>query len=202
MPFTKTALERLLTTERHRRQADQSSMTGFAVPALSERAVERNQEPLAVTDARGGLVSTKVSVERGVARCGFFECTTAEEGPLLGRFFSALWEMSVANGWGNRGTSLSEASNRMQLPIRSIVVPYGLVEKVSGLARDESDRLMGLQGYITKGEQQILVGDLPEGQVWVAAAPALCGFYTRVDDRLGIMLTRVDQTVFLIREGS
>lgn len=203
MPFPKkTALERLLVTERHRRRSDESAQAGFAVPAITERALDVALEPLAVTDARGGLVATKVSRARGVARYGFSECTAEEEGSLLPRFFDALWRMSEAHGWQNRCTSLAEASARMQLEPRSIVVPYSWIEKVSGMSREDADRLMSLNGYISKGEQQILVADFPEGQALVAASPPLLGFYTRIDDRLGVLMTNVDRTVFLVRGGS
>jgi hypothetical protein len=198
----KTALERLLVTERHRRRTDESAGVGFAVPAISERALDVALEPLAVTDARGRLVATRVSRARGVARYGFAECSSEDEGALLPQFFDALWAMSKANGWQNRCTSLADASARMQLEARSIVVPYGWVEKVSGMTREEADRLMSLNGYISKGDQQILVADFPEGQALLAASPALLGFYTRIDDRLGVLMTRVDQTVFLVRGDS
>lgn len=196
---TKTALERLLLTERHRRQANETGLAGFAQPMLSERALDVGLEPLVVSNARGNLVATRVSRLRGVARYGFFECPPEEEGMLLPRFFSELWALSASNGWGNRCTSLSEASAKMKLQARSIVVPYGLVERVSSLTRAEADRLMTGQGYISKGDQQILVADLPDGHAMLTAAPALLGFYTRVDIQLGILLTRADQSVFLVR---
>lgn len=196
---TKTALERLLLTERHRRQANESGLAGFALPMLSERALDAALEPLVVSNARGDLVPTSVSRARGVARYGFFECAPEDESELLPRFFSALWDLSAAKGWGNRCTSLSEASAKMKLEARSIVVPYGLVERVSSLTRAEADQLMTAQGYISKGDQQILVADLPEGHAMLTAAPALLGFYTRVDIQLGLMLTRVDESVFLVR---
>lgn len=200
MPFPKTtALERLLVTERHRRRSDESAGVGFAVPAIAERPADPDLEPLVVTDARGQLVPTKVSRTRGVARCGFFECTTEDEAALIPRFFDALWRLSETSGWENRCTSLADASARMLLEPRSIVVPYGWVEKVSGMSREDADGLMSAQGYISKGDQQILVGDLPDSVALLAAAPPLLGFYTRVDDRLGVMLTRVDRTIFLVR---
>jgi hypothetical protein len=90
----------------------------------------------------------------------------------------------------------------MQLPPRSIVVPYGLVEEVSAMTREEADRLMGLQGYISKGDQQILVADLAKGDALLAASPSVLGFYTRIDDSVGVLMTRVDQAVFLIRGAS
>ena len=203
MPFPKkTALERLLVTERHRRRTDESTQAGFAVPAISERPLDAALEPLAVTDARGRLVSTRVSRPRGVARYGFFECSVDEEDSLLPRVFESLWEMSIANQWRNRCTSLAEVSGKMQLEPRSIVVPYGWVEKVSGMTRAEADRLMALNGCISKGDQQILVADFPERQALVAAAPAVLGFYTRIDDRLGVLMTQVDRAVFLVRGES
>lgn len=199
LSLTKSALERLLTTERHRRQTNQSTCVGFADPVISERVLGTEVEPLVASDARGRLVATTVSRSRGVARYAFFECTTEEEGRLLPEFFSGLWDLSVAKGWPNRCSSLSEASTKMRLEPRSLVVPYGLVEGVSGLAREEADRLMAFQGYIAKGDQQVLVADLPEGHAVLAAAPSLLGFYTRIDDRLGVLLTRVDETIFLVR---
>lgn len=200
MPFPKkTALERLLVTERHRRRTDESSGAGFATPAFSERPAEATLEPLAVTNARGQLVSTTVSRARGVARYGFFECPTEAEGALVSRFHADLWRLSEASGWENRCTSLTEASARMPFEPRSIVVPYAWVEKVAGVPRDEADRLMGLNGFVSKGEQQVLVADLPEGHALVAASPALLGIYTRIDDRLGILMAQVDRTLFLVR---
>lgn len=174
-------------------------MAGFAQPMLSERVLDVSLEPLAVSNARGELVPTRVSRERGVARYGFFECLPEDEGALLPRFFSALWDMSAAAGWHNRCTSLSEASAKMKLQPRSIVVPYGLVERVSSLSRTEADQLMAAQGYISKGEQQILVADLPPGHAILATSPTLLGFYTRVDVQLGVLLTRVDQAVYLVK---
>jgi hypothetical protein len=203
MPFPKkTALERLLVTERHRRRCDEAAQAGFAVPAIVERAIDVALEPLAVTDARGRLVATKVSRSRGVARYGFSDCTTEEECALLPRFFDALWRMSEAHAWQNRCTSLAEVSAKMRHEPRSIVVSYGWIEQVSGMTREDADCVMGFNGYISKGEQQILVADFPEGQALVAASPPLLGIYTRIDERLGVLLTNVDQTVFLVRGAS
>jgi len=166
---------------------------------MSERPTEVNLEPLAATNARGQLVLTTVSRARGVARYGFFECPTEAENALPSRFHSDLWRLSEANGWGNRCTSLTEASARIPFEPRSIVVPYAWIEKVTGIPRDEAERLMSLNGFVSKGEQQILVADLPEGHALVAAAPALLGTYTRIDDRLGVLMTQVDRAIFLVR---
>lgn len=151
------------------------------------------------TNARGELVQTRISRASGMARYAFFDCPLEEEPGLLSPFFAALWSLSEKNGWANRCTSLSEVATRMALGPRSIVVPYGLVEAIGSLSRSECDQLMITQGYISKGEQQVLVGDLPAGCALVAAAPSVAGFYTRVDSRLGLLLTRVDQSIFLVR---
>ncbi len=86
---------------------------------------------------------------------------------------------------------------------RSVVVSYSLLEKVSGqeLSRDEANQLMTAQGYITQVDDvQVLAADLPPGRALVAAAPALAGFYTRSDNHVGIMLTRVDRAFCLVDE--
>lgn len=194
-----TALERLLVTERHRRRADESSGAGFAVPTIAERAVEGGVDPLVVSDARGRLVRTRVSKARGVARSGFFECSVAEEARLVGEFFEMLWEVSRAEGWGNRCSSLAEASKSMQLEPRSVVIPHSWLEKATGLCREEAEQLMAVQGYVAKDDQQILVADLADGDALLVAAPTLAGFYTRADTHLSVMLTRADQAFFLVR---
>ena len=196
---TKTALERLLQTERHRRQASQSTIAGFAAPVLAERALGFELEPLVVSNARGQLVPTKVSRARGVARVGLFECPLQGEGAFLLKAFNALWEISAASGWRNRCSSLAEASAKMQSEPKTIIVPYGLVQELSTLTRDEADALMRANGYVTKGAQQILVGELPAGSAIVAGAPEQVGYYTRIDERLGVMLTQADRTLMLVR---
>lgn len=188
-------------TERHRRRSNESTAVGFAVPTLLEVPSDAQSEPLVVTNAVGDLVLTRRSVARSCARYGFFECPSGEEHRLLPRFFSALWILSQNLDWNNRCTSLSEASVRMHLPFRSLVVPYSLVEQASGerLSREDADALMAAQGYIAdRNGQQILVADLEDGQALLAAAPALVGIYTRIDDWLGVMLQRVDRSVCLV----
>lgn len=190
-------------TERHRRRSNQSTAVGFALPALEEIPLEPGLEPLLVTNAVGDLLPTRVSATRGCARYGFFDCPVSAEPELVPRFFSQLWEASRKSGWKNRCTSLSEASVRMQLQPRSVVVPYSLLEQVCGAAmsRADADLLMSAQGYIADADgRQILVGDLQPGQAIVAATPALVGTYTRIDDRLGIILTQVDRALMLVDE--
>lgn len=194
-------LERLLVTERHRRRSNQSTLAGFAVPAMLDIPLEPSSEPLVATNAVGNLVLTRVSRTALRARYGFFECPAAAEQNLMPRIFSTLWGLSRNLGWENRCSSLSEATGKMRLPPRSVVVPYSLVEQASGeaLTRQDCDRLMTVQGHIAdKNGQQILVANLEDGQALLAATPALLGVYTRIDDWLGLLLKQVDQTLYLV----
>lgn len=89
----------------------------------------------------------------------------------------------------------------MRLQPRSLVVPYSLVEQASGepFSREDADALMAAQGYIAdKNGQQILVAGLQDGQALLAATPSLVGTYTRIDDWLGVMLERADESLYLV----
>lgn len=200
-----TVLERLLTTERIPRRADESTQAGFAVPALQERPLELEAEPLLVTNMRGSFVTTMVSRHRGVARFGLDECLPADEPRLLREMLRILTETSEQNSWDNRCRNLAEATGLMRsrgFEPRTVVVPYSLLEQIGeGLTRDEADSLMTVQGYVVLTEGvQVLVADLEPGKALMAASPALSGFYTRSDDRLGIMLTRVDRALCIIND--
>lgn len=199
-----TALERMLIPEREPRRAAETSQVGFAVPGLLERTLEVDQEPLLATDMRGSFVPTRVSRIRKIARCGLSECLPEDEAGLLAELWRVAWGLSVEQGWYNRCTNLAEAAGLMRAQgyePRSVVIPYSLVHEASGQAlnREEADNLMFAQGYIAEvNGVQILAADLPERKSLMVASPALAGFYTRVDDRLGVLLTRVNRTLFLI----
>jgi len=199
----RTALERVLVAERERRQADVSARAGFAVPGMLERVLDPDQEPLLVTNMRGGFVPTRVSRD-GVGRCGFSECLPEEESRLLAALWGTLWGISVEQGWSNRCGSISSACRWMKsqgFEARSVVVSYELIEIMNGQdsTRQEMDRLMAEQGYVTLLHGvQIVVADIPVEKSFVAAAPSFVGYYTRSDDRLGVMLTRVDRALCLV----
>lgn len=199
-----TALERILVTEREPRRTDETNFSGFAVPGLIERPLDVDQEPLLSTNMRRSFVPTVVSRVRKTARCGLSECLPEEESELLAELWRVAWALSLQNGWHNRCTSLPEAAARMRsqgIEPRSLVVPYSLVEQVSGqaLTREEANNLMVAQGFVTEAKGvQVLVADIPDGKAFMVASPVLAGFYTRVDDRLGVLLTRVPQTLMLI----
>lgn len=201
-----TVLERLLTTERIPRRADESTGAGFAVPAIQERPLDLEAEPLLVTNMRGSLVPTIVSPTRGVARFALDECMPEDEPRLLREVFDRLKRLSEDNGWKNRCFNLAEASGLMKtrgLEPRSVVVSYSLLEKLGEgeLTREEADNLMTVQGYVTLVDGvQILVADFEPGRALVVASPALAGFYSRSDDRVGLMLTRVDRAFYIVND--
>lgn len=201
-----TVLERLLTTERIPRRADESTRAGFAVPAIQERPVDTDAEPLLVTNMRGSLVPTVISPTRGVARFALDECLPEEEPRLLREVLLRLKAVSESNGWKNRCTNLAEASGLMRtrgLEPRSIVISYSLLEKAGAgeLTREEADNLMTVQGYIALvSGVQILVADFEPGEALVVASPSLAGFYSRSDDRVGLMLTRADRAFYIVND--
>lgn len=201
-----TVLERILTTERYRRQADISTGAGFAIPSMAERPLNVDQEPLVVTNMRGTFVPTRVSRVTGLARYGFSECLPEDEPVLLGELWRVLWALSVEQGWSNRCKNVAEAVGSMRghgMEPRSVVVPYSLLEAfgTQTLSKQEADDLMVAQGYITNTEGvQVLAADLPVGKALVTALPALTGYYTRVDDRVGVMLLQTNQTLYLVDE--
>ena len=192
---------RLLVPERLRRQADMTG-AGFARPAMAERPVEQYQTPLLVTNMSGQFVSVQVSQHTGKARYAFCECPPASEPVLLPRLWAKVAELGGQQGWGNRCTSIAEALDRMKaqgLVPRSMVVAYSLLGDVCQLDRQTADALMSAQGHVMEIEGlQILVSDLPQDKAFVAASPALLGYYTRTDDHLGLMFTQVDKTLILV----
>lgn len=189
----RTTLERLLTPERERRQADLSSQAGFAVPGLKERPLDFDQEPLLVTNMRAQFVPTRISRERKVARYGFSECLLEDEPALFRILLKTLWNLSEEKGWTNRCTTLAEATARMRsqgMAPTTAVISYDFIEEKT---REELDNLMAEQGYVAEFEGvKVLAADIPKGAGLLTASPSLAGFYTRIDDRLGVLLTRID----------
>ena len=150
---------------------------------------------------------TSISKVRQVARYGMTECFPEQEGTLLSALWGVLWLTSVEKGWSNRCKNIAEAVGCMRaqgIEPRSLVVSFELLEAASGqaLTKEEAETLMTAQGYITATDGvQVLMADFLVGQALVVASPSLAGFYTRADDRLGVMLTRANKAFFLV-DGS
>lgn len=183
-----TTLERILVPERERRRADESTGAGFAIPALGERPVEEDQMPIWVTNMRVDLVPVRLGSAK-TARYGFSEILPEQEPLLLQVILRQLLKAEQTQ------PSLRDACLWMQaqdLEPCHAVVPYDQLLDVcdSKLSRDEADQTMSQQGHIGKvvGGVKVIAADIQAPLV--VAHPQMAGYYTRSDDRLGIMLTR------------
>lgn len=196
-----TVLERLLIPERLPRRADESTGAGFAIPALQERPLSAEAEPLLASNMRQTFVPTLVSRKRGVARYAMCECSPADEWFLLHEMIRVIQETSKQQGWVNRCPTLAEAAVSMRqqgFEPRTVAVPYSFLEGL-GLDSAEADDLMRVQGYVTLVDKvQVLAGPLPSEKALVAAAPVLAGYYTRSDDYLGLLLTRANRAFYVV----
>jgi hypothetical protein len=66
---------------------------------------------------------------------------------------------------------------------------------------EEAQKLMLAQGFVTEVEEiKVLCSLLPEGQMILGTTPAMVGIYSRIDDHVGLMFRKVDQSVVLINE--
>jgi hypothetical protein len=184
-----TTLERLLVPERQGRRSDETAGAGFAVPALGERPAEPEWLPIWSTNMRGGIVPVKIG-KAGVARYGFTEVLPEEEDALLWALIDRLL------GEGHSCADVAEAIRWMQgLGVEpcNLVLPYDWVSKACGreVTREEADEIQSTQGFISEvhGGLKVIAANVPLGLL--VAHPNLAGFYTRSDDRLGLMLTRI-----------
>lgn len=194
-----TTLERLLTPERERRRTDETSKAGFAVPAMGERPLDLDAQPLLVTNMRGDFVPTRVS-QSGIARFGICECLPDDEGWVLANLFSAIEKLSGSRSGLAAGTSWMGFRG---MEPRHLVVPYDWVSIACGreVDRGEADRLMSEQGFLLERDGlAVIVAEAPANRALLVAAPSLAGYYTRVDDRLGVTITRADSTFCLLDE--
>lgn len=195
-----SALERLLTVEREPRRA---SSVGFSIPALSEREAKEDEAPFLVTSMRSAFLETRRNRE-GNVRFGFSEVPLRQEADFVAGLYRALCELSIQHGWPNRCRSLSEAAGLLQRlgsdPFHVVVGPDQIAEACEApLTVEEAEKLMMAQGYVAEvGEVKVLVAGLPRGAAMVTASPSLLGVYSRVDDRLGLLIKRADRAVVLV----
>lgn len=193
-----TVLRRLFQTERLRRQ---STTAGFAVPGLFERAVPEQDAPFVASNMRSGFVLTRRSIE-GNVRHGFSEVALDDEDGLLAELFRALWGLGSQHHWPNRCNSIEQARARLEalgLAPDALVIPPTLVEEAAGqpLSNEDIEKLMVGQGHIAQaGGARVMVADLPVGTAMLCSG--LLGFYTRVDNWLGLLVQRADRCVILV----
>jgi hypothetical protein len=197
-------LERLLVTERLRRRSTQSG--GFAVPGLQERPGDPKEGPFVATNMRGGILLTRPSRE-GCVRYGFSDVPLEQEDQFFLKLLDMLWLLSENQGWTNRCDSIPQAYNRMGqsgYSPRALVIPYPLLQEASGsmLSPSEAANMMKLHGYVAQSQgMDILVADIPAGHALLVTSPPLVGFYTRMDNHLGILLQRANQTLMMVRHA-
>ena len=179
----------LLATERIRPRSD--SGAGFAIPAMSERGVADGLDPILVTNARGGFVTTHKNRE-GMARFGFSPCTLEQEPALLSALLQQILHLSVERGWGNRFGSVGSAVDFMKasrFKPKSLVLPRGVISRFTDDEGAQHGKVEGLQ---------LMSTDLPDKcAILVTDAPAL-GVYVRVGDYVGLQLYNVDKTLAVI----
>jgi hypothetical protein len=144
--------------------------------------------PIWATNMRSDLVPVKIG-SAGTARYGFSEVLPEEEDALLW----LIIERILKNG--HTAPDFLQASRWMTdrgLAPCHLVTPYDLVSEACGreVSRDEADEVMSKQGYLAEvaGGLRVIAANVPMSLV--VAHPTMAGFYTRSDDRLGLMLTR------------
>jgi hypothetical protein len=190
-----SVLERMLVVERHRRKAPLGG-GDFSVPALEERPVEEFDEPLLVTNMRGDWVQTRRSGS-GYGRFGFTECEVGDEAHLV----SSLWATLTKVPWAIKCNDVATAVRRVDAA-KTLLVSYEMLKEFSSetLTTEEVAKIIFAQGYITKvGELGLLASEGLSGRTAiVTTVPALTGFYTRIDDHLGLMLLSADKTIAMV----
>jgi hypothetical protein len=198
-----SAFEGFLVPERLRRKAAREG--GFAIPAMQERPMGVVDTPLLVTNARRSFVQAVPSREH-VVRYGFSECPLEDESNLLGEFYRILWSTSETQGWVNRCKTIAQAKQILEsfglLP-RTLLVPFATLHKVCGqeISLDEARKLTVSQGCVAEVDGlKVLFSDLCEGQLILGTSPPLVGVYTRIDDHVGLVFRKIDQSVVLINE--
>jgi len=199
-----SAFESFLVPERSRRKAARDG--GFAIPAFLERVMAPSDQPFLATNARRGFVHPGLRLGDGMVRYGFSKCPLEEESDLLAVFFRSLWATSERSGWLNRCTNITAAKQILEdyglLP-RSLIVSFPKLREMcgQGMTIDEARKLTLAQGCVTEVDGiRVLFSELPEGQMILGTAPPMVGLYTRIDDHVGLLLRKVNQSVVLINE--
>lgn len=179
---------------------------GFSIPAMSERAATKDEGPFLVTNMRRTFLPTRRSSD-GNVRFGFSECLPEQDGALLAELYQVLSELSHRQGWTNRCRGLSEAAERLRMlgadPFHLVVGPDQLAEACGKtVSIEDAEKMMLAQGFVAEvSGVKVLAGPLPPGAAMLTASPSQLGIYTRVDDRLGLLIKRVDRAVVLVGDG-
>ncbi len=210
-----TTLENLLVTERYPQKVNprhRASIVApavedeYSIPGLMERDMGPEDTPFLVTNARGNFVETRLTKENR-CRYGFSKVPVGEDDNLLlPGLFSALWQASDKNGWGNRCANIPEAFGRMAqagLEAKSLVLPYSMVGDALGSAFDKESiqKAMATKGRLTVlgGAAVRVVESMPDGCALIVTGAPLVGHYTRVGDYVGVLLRGIDKSIVLVK---
>lgn len=192
---------RLLTTERFRRRASAHVNEGFAVPQLYEFNLGPEDEPLLVTNARGGFLPTRRS-RTGLARCGFSQIPLETEVELYQTLYSSLLQGAASRGWPKVCATVPEGIAAMEQAggkACSVVVPYDFAQQMCGLGEAQVRERMSKAGVVARvGLTQVLALDIPAGTGLVTEAPSKLGVYVRVDDWLGLLFKSLSSSLVVI----
>ena len=167
--------------------------------------MNHSDEPLLVTNARRSFVRPVLSRDEMV-RFGFSECPVEDEPHLMSEFFRILWSTSEQARWSNRCNSIAQAKQIIEgygLLARTLVVPFATLHQVCGqdVSLDDARKLTVAQGCVAEVDGvRVLFSDLPQGQMILGTAPPLVGIYTRIDDHVGLVFRKINQSVVLINE--
>lgn len=186
-----TVLGHLLVTERYRQRSAKGA--GLSIPYLLERQVEPSQNPLLVTNSRGGFTLTHRNQE-GLGRYGIAPCKLDDEPKAIRALFESISRISRSSGWSNRFAGVPEALASMRASSFSphaIVLPQALVTSLTNEPR-LPPHLGDLEGL------KVFSSDLPPGAALLVTAPPALGVYTRIGDYLGLQLFNVRQTVAVV----
>jgi len=200
-------LERIFHVERNRRQAASIAHGGgFATPVISERRVTSEDLPILVTNMRG--MAVQPGIRNGRVRFAFSECSLEDESKLLVGLQARIIE-------GASRPSRSPFPGAYQMTLKAAVAAMtsqGYQPRYLVLARDRMapicpgldgksiDELVLTMGCVAEieGGLQVLPG--PPGVILLLAAPGLAGIYSRVDDRVGLMVTRIGRAVMVVND--
>lgn len=194
-----SALEKILTVDRHRRR---STAAGMSNALFHTRTVTLEEAPFVVTSSKGFVQTRRRDGDE--IWSGFLECELEEETLLLKLFFRQLWAISTQADWGNRCSNLADAMDLATLlgfEPHGIVIPITDLKEVTGeaLTLEEAEKLMRYQGFVAKAQDvSVFVGDLDAGTALVTSEPAELGSYLRTDDALSITLLRADRRLILV----
>lgn len=187
MPFS--IFEQMLLTERQRQRMGRGG--DFASPLMGEIELQKDCEPLLVTNARGTFVPTPLG-RTGNARFGFSYCPIESEGRLFVRFYEHL---RTQQGWDLRCKDVPEAVARLQA--------RSLEAKVLVVSSFHAARMVGkeapMEGFVGVVDgMKVVTTAIPDGCALITVAPSRLGVYTRSGDYLGLLFQRVDQQVVVV----